>query len=292
MILTTGKPKQKTSNSVASRHYFENLGLKRDPFSTSPDPYYFFPSRQHQTCLNHLEIGIRLRRGANLVLGEIGTGKTTLCRTLLQKLNTDPLIETYILLNPAFDSEDEFLSELANIFHIGISGKSFSEITRAVKEFLFNKGIEENKTLLLIIDEAQKLSAEALECLRTLLNYETNDYKLLQLIMFGQLQLKDKLRLMPNFVDRLNYKIELTRLNILECARLIHYRLLKAGYPKNGKALFLPSAIRAIHSLTSGYPRKICMLCHNILEHQVIYEKKIADAELVYLIHENESVAL
>lgn len=279
-MLTIGKQKIQ-NNNVDLKHYFDVLGLKSEPFSTSPDPYFFFPSRQHRRILSSLEISIRLRRGANLIVGDIGTGKTTLCRTLLQSLKYDSLIEVYLLLNPNFDSEMDFLKSLASFFYISNNYDSSFKLASEIKNYLYLKGVEENKTIVLIIDEAQKLSFDALECLRSFLNYETNEYKLLQLILFSQLQIKEKLKDMPNFVDRLNYKIELHPLSLLECAELIHYRLTKSGFLKNIGAIFKPSAINAIHKISKGFPRKICMIAHKALEHMIMLGKLKADENLI-----------
>ena len=273
MTLQTGI--QKKQNRPV--HYFNRLGLIRDPFTTSPDPCYFYPAAQYAACLTHLEISVRLKRGACVVFGEIGTGKTTLCRSLLQRFENDPNIEIQLLLNPPAEPENRFLVQLAQIFSIPCREGNVSTL---IKDYLFNKTVEENKTIVLVIDEAQKISLEAIEALRTLLNYETNEFKMLQLILFGQLELKDKILKMPNFRDRINYKTELKPLNIEECRELIYFRLSKAGC--HGRSMpFKESACRAIHSLTQGYPRKVCLLTHRILMEMIMQNKREADEEFI-----------
>lgn len=269
-------------------HYFNFLGLEKEPFSTTPDPYYFFPLKQHMSCLTLLEISVRLRRGANLIIGEIGIGKTTLCRKLIQNLDGDSTIDIHLLLNPMCDTEHEFLSYLASFFDIRSEGKNAQEITALIKNYLFEYGVRKNKTILLIIDEAQKMTIEAIECLRGLLNYETNEYKLLQLILFAQPQLKETLKMMPNFVDRLNYRCQLTPLNLIECEQLIEFRLSRSGYHR-GNFLLNKETIQTIHRLSNGYPRKMCMLMHKVLEQMMIRQLKYTDEKLVYEIYLEEN---
>ncbi|MBN2143707.1 MAG: AAA family ATPase [Candidatus Aureabacteria bacterium] len=268
-------------------HYFGKWGLVKDPFTTSPDPDYLFPSHQHLTVLTCLEISVRLRRGACVVLGEIGTGKTTLCRTLIQKLESDPSIEIALLLNPPDGGGNSFLSALSSLYRLPVQtvGETFS----ALKDYLFYHGVERNKTVVLMIDEAQKLNTESIELIRTLLNYETNEYKLLQLVLFAQLELKDKIKQLPNFEDRLNIKIELNPLSVEECGELIQFRLLKAGYG-NEEPVFTDDAIRAIHEITGGYPRKICMLAHKAMMEMVMTEVMIAGESLIRQIGVHEVV--
>lgn len=271
-------------------HYFNYLGLEKDPFSTSPDPYYFYPLSQHQSCLNYLEIAIRLKRGANLILGEIGTGKTTLCRKLLQRIDGELFIEPHLMLNPPNVSEKEFLGLLADFMGVDVKGSSCQDISDSIKNHLFLKGVEEGKTIVLIIDEAQKLSFEAIEGLRGLLNYETNEFKLLQLVLLGQLQLKDKLRLMPNFVDRLNYRMQLNPLDFKECCRLIKFRLEKSGITTSSSSVFTGAAVKAIHELSGGYPRKICMLAHKTLEQLIVKGRRRADDKFINEVYNRDII--
>ncbi|NTV29637.1 MAG: AAA family ATPase, partial [Candidatus Omnitrophica bacterium] len=162
-------------------NYLSSLNLEQEPFSTNPDPDFFYKSANHISALNQLEIAIRLKRGLSLILGDVGTGKTTLCRTLIQAFaeDADDFI-FHMILDPSFRSENLFYAHLTKIFGISPFFRSTVDYRDAVEKYLFKRCIEEKKTVVLVIDEGQKLSAENLEILRTLLNYETNDQKLLQ----------------------------------------------------------------------------------------------------------------
>ncbi|MEI8013157.1 MAG: AAA family ATPase, partial [Candidatus Omnitrophota bacterium] len=141
--------------------YYKILGLNKEPFSTSPDPEFFYDSTQHKAALYRLRTVIELRRGLSVVLGDIGTGKTTLSRKLSQLLAEDPAVIAAINLNPIYDSEQQFLDELAQRFGIKVKFSGALKVLDYMKEiekFLFEQGVQKNKTVVLIIDEAQKLS--------------------------------------------------------------------------------------------------------------------------------------
>jgi len=187
--------------------YYKVLGFAREPFSTSPDPEFFFESREHETALTNLMIELRLKRGLSVVLGDVGTGKTTLSRKLISLLRSKEDFIFNIVLDPAFESEELFLTKIARNFELMLpTSPTILDVQEALERFLFRKGIDENKTVVLIVDEAQKLNEVTLEALRVLLNYETNEFKLLQLILLGQLELYAKIVNMQNFLDRISFK--------------------------------------------------------------------------------------
>jgi len=133
--------------------YFKILNFFREPFSNSPDPDFFFQSQEHMGCLQKLELSLRLRRGLNVVIGDVGTGKTTLCRQLIHKFSGEEKMETYLILDPYFCNPLEFLSTLADMFWKSKSGTGISEwkIKETIKEFLFSRGVGEQKIIILII---------------------------------------------------------------------------------------------------------------------------------------------
>ena len=261
--------------------YYKILGLHDEPFSTSPDPSYFFLSPQHKAALTRLRIALNLKRGLSIIVGDVGTGKTTLSRKLSQNLNEEQDVCFYMILNPYFRTQKQFLSRLVALFHAPMDPKKNSglDCIEAVEQFLYKTGVQEKKRVVLLIDEAQLLPHYVLEILRILLNYETNEFKILQLILVGQTEMVPVLSKMPNFWDRIALKCVINPLNLAETTEMIHFRLLQAGY--RGEGLFTPEAIRLIHQHSRGYPRQMSLLCHNLLEMLVMKDRTVVDESLV-----------
>ncbi|MBI5873395.1 MAG: AAA family ATPase [Candidatus Omnitrophica bacterium] len=268
--------------------YYKVIGFEREPFSTSPDPEFFYESKAHEIALTNLMIEMRLRRGLSVILGDVGTGKTTLSRKLIQLLRSKEDFIFNIVLDPAFESEELFLTKLAHNFELSVpSNPTILDLQEALERFLYQKGVEEGKTVVLIVDEAQKLNEVTLEALRVLLNYETNEFKLLQLILLGQLELYAKIMNMNNFLDRISFRYTLNPLDEEETRRLIEFRIRQAGYSSR-MFLFLDGAIREIHRYTKGYPRQIAMLCHKALKALVLKRKSVIDEALIKEVIEEE----
>ena len=270
--------------------YYAALSLTKEPFSTSPDPTFFFHSLAHRTALHRLEIAVRLRRGLSLILGDVGTGKTTLSRTLLQTFQGEENFLFHMILDPTYKSEFQFLSQLVRMFGVRPAFRSTLDYKDGIERYLFQKGVEENRTIVLIIDEGQKLSTPFLEILRTLLNYETNEYKLLQLIILGQMELLPRLRKIKNFLDRISLKYIINPLDEQETKQMIEFRLAQAGFPAHGASssggnsngsLFTEEAVRLIYERTQGYPRRISVLCHDALETLVMENRTRVDGVLI-----------
>ena len=163
-------------------NYYNILDFKKEPFSNSPEPEFLFQMPQHTECLQKRELAVRLRRGITVVIGDIGTGKTTLCRKLIQDFSSNPAdsteIETHLLLDPAFNSAVEFLQTVALMLEIKDfkNGESEWHLKERIKDYLFDKGVDEKRIVVLIIDEGQKIPENCLEILREFLNYETNTF--------------------------------------------------------------------------------------------------------------------
>lgn len=271
--------------------YYKVLAFEKEPFSTSPDPEFFYLSKEHEAALTNILIELRLKRGLSVILGDVGTGKTTLSRKLIQELKERDDFILHIVLDPSFESGTTFLTSLARNFDInGIASgvpATLLDLRESLERFLFQKGVTENKTVTLIIDEAQKLDDGLLETLRVLLNYETNEFKLLQLVLLGQLELHYKIMNIPNFFDRISLKYTLNPLSFDETREMIEFRIRQAGY-RAKMHLFLDEAIREVYQYSRGYPRQVTMLCHKALKNLVLKGKFVVDASLIREITEEE----
>lgn len=267
--------------------YLTVLNLEQEPFSTSPDPAFFYRSKEHYTALNRLEIAIRLKRGLSLILGDVGTGKTTLSRALLQSFAAEENFVFHMILDPAFKSEYQFLAHLTKLFGINPFFRSTIDYREAIEKYLFRKCVEEKQTVILIIDEGQKLTQPHLEVLRTLLNYETNEFKLLQLVIFSQMELLPRIKRVRNFYDRISLKYTLNPLDEYETGKLIEFRLKQAGY-RGERSLLTREAVHRIHVHTQGYPRQIALICHMAMEYLIMEDYEIVTAELVDRIIEEQ----
>ncbi len=262
--------------------YFRILNLKKEPFSNSPEPEFFFQSSKHLGCLQKLELAVRLRRGLNVVIGDVGTGKTTLCRQLILKFaesgHDNGNTETHLLMDPAFTNPVEFLSAVALTLGISGSGSSDSEwqIKENIKKYLLKKGVDEGKIVVLIIDEGQKLPDFCLEILREFLNYETNEYKLLQIVILAQREFEQTLKKHKNFADRVNLYYFLEPLNFRETCGMVRFRIEKAGDKGETPSLFTNPGLLALYVSTQGYPRKIVTLCHQIILALIIQNRSKA----------------
>ncbi len=263
--------------------YFSILHLEKEPFSNSPDPSFFFKSRQHQDCLQKIELALRLKRGLNVVMGDVGTGKTTLCRQLIRRFREDETVDTHLILDPAFDTPGEFLSAVAGLF----SQKAFDpgadtwQLKELIKKRLYESGVDEGRTVILIFDEGQKLPSFVIELLREFLNYETNTHKLLQIAIFAQCEFEAILAAHANFADRVNLLHRLEPMTFRDTREMIRYRLKQSSTSPKPLPLFTYPAMWAIYRFSQGYPRKIINLCHQSLLAMIIQNRTKASLMLV-----------
>lgn len=271
--------------------YYEVMGFKQEPFSTAPDPKFFYRSHQHEQALDRLEIAIRLRRGLNLVLGDVGTGKTTLSLILLQQFAGEEDYLFYSILDPVFPSEFQFLSALAEMFGVQPKLRSTYSYKSAIEDFLFEKGVDESRAVILVIDEGQKLTPSFIETLRVFLNFETNDAKLLQLVIFAQEEFREKIRRRRNFVNRINVKYTINPLSFQETKEMILTRMRIAGLDQK-RRVFSDRALDMIADYSSGIPRTANMLCHHALALALMAGDSLIKDDLVQqVIDEDRSFA-
>jgi general secretion pathway protein A len=251
--------------------YSKYFGLQEMPFSIAPDPRYLYMSEQHREALAHLLYGFNSDGGFVLLTGEVGTGKTTVCRCLLQQIPADSAIA--FILNPKL-SVEELLETICDEFGIDYSSsnKSIKSFVDLINTYLFDahsKGVK----AVLIIDEAQNLSSDVLEQLRLLTNLETDKRKLLQIILIGQPELKEKLDQteLRQLSQRIIARYHLGPLAHRDVKAYIRHRLSVAGIKKE---LFSSSVIDKIFDLSGGIPRLINLLCDRALLGTFVEERE------------------
>lgn len=241
--------------------YLEFYGLSEKPFALLPDPRYLFLSRAHREALAHVLYGIGEGEGFMQVVGPVGTGKTTLCRSLAQQLGED--VSLAFIFNPS-SSEVELLAAINREFGVTMVGRSRDELIEELNRFLMAERIDGRRALL-VIDEAQNLGPEVLERIRLLSNLETEREKLLQIVLTGQPEL-DALLARPELrqlQQRITIRWSLAPFSRSETAAYLQHRLEVAG--ALNPTLFSPAAARAIHRLSGGVPRLINALADRSL---------------------------
>ena len=241
--------------------YQEFYGLREKPFVLTPDPQFLYLSESHQMAIESLLYGIGQKEGFMVVSGDIGTGKTTICRALLGKL--DKNVKTAVIFN-SFLTEEELLESILLDFGFPSKGRTKKERIDALNKLLIHF-LSHGKNAVLIIDEGQNLSIPVLEQIRMLSNLETEKEKLLQIILLGQLELNQKLR--SDELRQLNQRIairhHLVPLPRTEIESYICQRLTAAG--EQGKITFSKSALNEIFNFSKGTPRLINLVCHRAL---------------------------
>jgi general secretion pathway protein A len=242
--------------------YTAHFGLTEPPFSLTPNPRYLYMSERHREGLAHLLYGIRQSGGFVQLTGEVGTGKTTLCRCLLEQL--PPEVDVALVLNPRL-TVVEFLATLCDELHVVYPAEptSVKVLVDALHAYLLDAHARGRRTVL-IIDEAQNLSAEVLEQIRLLTNLETVAEKLLQIILLGQPELARLLagRQLRQLAQRVTARFHLMPFSAPDTVAYIRHRLRVAG---RGSELFTWVAMRWVHRLSGGVPRLINVICDRTL---------------------------
>jgi general secretion pathway protein A len=238
------------------------FGLKENPFNLSPDPRYLYLSPQHKESLNHIIYGINERKGFIMITGGVGTGKTTLCRSLLTRL--DPSIETALIFNPAV-SDLELLETVVQEFRIDMNEAATKKrYIDALNEFLL-KNFSAGRNAVLIIDEAQNLSHHVLEQIRLLSNLETDREKLIQIILIGQPELNDLLAFpsLRQLNQRITIRYHIPPLNREDMVKYLEHRLSVADGAR--QVHFTKWSLRLIYLYSGGNPRLINAICDRAL---------------------------
>jgi general secretion pathway protein A len=242
--------------------YLAHFSLNERPFSISPDPRFLFMSNRYREALAHLTYGVEDGGGFVLLTGEVGTGKTTVCRCLLQQLPDDTRLA--FVLNPKLDSV-ELLATICDELDIPYPDgcTSLKTFTDELSQYLL-RCYEKGLSVVVMIDEAQNIATEVLEQIRLLTNLETNQKKLLQIILVGQPELQEKLakRELRQLAQRITARYHLRPLNLKETMAYILHRIRIAGGRKN---LFSRKSIELLHRKTAGVPRLINTICDRAL---------------------------
>ena len=241
--------------------YLEFYGLKQAPFDLTPNPRFLFHSGKHREALNHLLYGIRERKGFVQLTGEVGAGKTTLCRALLEQL--DGHFSTALILNPVLNAT-ELMKAIATEFRLDVQGRDRLDTVAAISEFLV-KQTEQGRESVLIIDEAQNLTEELLEQVRLLSNIETDDRKLLQIVLLGQPELRDRLNSprLRQLRQRITVRYHLAPLTRFEVTQYVQHRLELAG--AKGVPFFTQPALWRVYFYSRGIPRLVNAVCDKAL---------------------------
>jgi general secretion pathway protein A len=243
--------------------YTRFFRLNDAPFSIAPNPRFLYPSAKHREALAHLLYGIKEEGGGFVALtGEVGTGKTTLCRCLIEQLPEN--VDVALILNPRLDAV-ELLAAVCDELRIGYprAGASLKILVDALNEHLLAAHAKGRRTVL-VIDEAQNLSFDVLEQVRLLTNLETSQHKLLQIILIGQPELSRLLeqKRLRQLAQRITARYHLAPLTRGETVEYIRHRLAVSGCPA---PLFTPGALAAVHRLSGGVPRLINIICDRAL---------------------------
>jgi general secretion pathway protein A len=257
--------------------YCKFYNLKERPFNVTSDPAFFFLSQKHKEALSHLLYGATQRKGIIAITGEIGTGKTTLCRYFLNQLSSE--VKTAFILNPYF-SEIQLLEAIIKDFGISIKDKSRLSFVAQLNKFLLHES-ESGNNVVLIIDEAQNLKPQQLEQVRLLSNLETDKNKLLQIVLAGQPELNQKLKLpgLRQLQQRIMVRYHITPLEKNEVRNYINYRLNIAG--AMDRVQFTDEAVKVIFEFSSGTPRLINMLCDRALLAGFVQDTHLIDLNIL-----------
>ncbi len=232
--------------------YYDFYGFDEPPFNITPDPRFLFFSTKHREAFNHLLFGLRERKGFIQITGEIGAGKTTLCRALLQQLDARDFA-TALVLNPRMNNT-QLLRTILREFELDAEVTDRVELLERLNGFLLEQ-FGNQRDVVLIVDDAQALTLGALEQIRLLSNLETDERKLVQIILIGQPELRDKLRQLEQLRQRITVRYHLRPLKIEETDSYIRHRLAVAG--ADPAPSFSSWAVRRVQRYSRGVPRLI-----------------------------------
>jgi len=267
--------------------YTKFYGLKCKPFELLPDPRFLYASKNHDLALTHLEYGITDNKGFIVLTGDVGTGKTTLINFFLSKIATD--VNTAFIFNTNIDPTT-FLEMVANDFGLHIPDTRRSTLYDGLYQFLLDEHIHGRRSVL-IIDEAQNMPKETMEEVRMLSNFEAEESHLLQIIIVGQPQLRQRLNdpELAQLTQRISVYYHLAPLEKSDISRYIKHRLKVTGHT-SPDSLFTSDAIEKIYEYTNGVPRLISSICDTALVYGYADEIKTIDANIIKEVIKNRGI--
>ena len=257
---------------------YENFyGLKEKPFNMTPDPKFFFPSVKHNEALDSLIYAINQRKGFVVITGEIGAGKTTVCRTLLNRLDSNTKVA---LITNTYVNAKELLMNILDEFSVEYKPMSKGRLLAKLNEFLIEQ-LANDVNVVLIIDEAQNLTPSVLEEIRMISNLETETDKLIQIVLMGQPQLKKKLKLerLEQLRQRIVVHYHIYPLTREEMADYITHRLRVVS--NNGFDFFTKEAVEQVYNFSKGTPRLVNLICDSALLSGYVSETKEINEEMM-----------
>jgi general secretion pathway protein A len=261
--------------------YYERLGMHRDPFSDDTDPALFFPTREHTGFLQRLEMSLGYPGGIHLVLGEPGVGKTIVRNIIHDRLagrREDCLAFGYS--SGDFSSGFLFLREVCRSLEIEATFRSVVECRNAIHDTLFRKVIEEGQTIALILDDGDRISTNGMGVLADLMNFRFGEIRLLHLVLFGRLELLERIHRRRAFDTCRNLQYVINTLDLDGLRDVVHHRLKVAGC-EAGHTLFDERALREIWSFSRGNPREAIRMCRRSLESLAFRAGRIVGPETV-----------
>jgi len=255
--------------------YLEHWGLKEFPYENVPDPRFFYLSHSHEEALSRLLYAVKMKKGGAMLSGDIGCGKTTLTKVCIQELSSDRY-DISLIVNPKLEPL-EFLQEV--IYQFGIPDVPDTKVKclRVLNDKM-TQNMRSSKETLLLVDEAQLLNPATLEEIRLLLNAQLNDRFLITIILFGQPELRERIRTVQQLDQRIPIKYHLAPFDMEDTARYVVFRLNRAG---RGKSVFTRPAIEEIYEVSKGVPRKINNLCDLALLIGYSKNQEMVDVDVV-----------
>ena len=258
--------------------YLEYYGLTEAPFNLAPNPRFLFYTPKHREAFNHLLYGIYERKGFVQLTGEVGAGKTTLCRALLEQIDPQTFA-TALILNPVLDAHG-LMKAVAMEFGLHVKGLDRLETVALINQFLLDQA-HQGRECLLIIDEAQDLTDDLLEQVRLLSNLETDTRKLLQIVLMGQPELRDRLNdpRLRQLRQRITVRFHLKSLSRYEVSHYVRHRLAVSG--GKGVPCFTRPALWRIYQYTGGVPRLVNALCDKALLAGYVQQRQKIDFSII-----------